>query len=139
MATKYTSNAKRVKYIMGELERSALKEIAKMLRKDAKSRIHNVTGTLAKNIGTWVRRNEGKMEIGVFTRDRAKKKGLTPAFHLHFLEFGTKNMNAKPFLVPAAKENIAQIRLIAGKHIKAIEDENIALGLIDEAEEISDD
>ncbi|MFA5715839.1 MAG: HK97-gp10 family putative phage morphogenesis protein [Candidatus Paceibacterota bacterium] len=46
------------------------------------------------------------------------------------MEFGGKNVPAKPFLTPAVKENINHIRLIAGKYFKEIEKENIDIGLI---------
>ena len=48
-------------------------------------------------------------------------------------------MSAKPFLRPSVLENIDQIRLIQGKYLKEIQDENRARGLINEAEEESND
>ena len=45
-------------------------------------------------------------------------------------EFGGKMVPAHPFLTPAAEENIAQIRIIAGKYFKEIEKENIEKGYV---------
>ena len=139
---KYESRKEDVKITMLELERAALKEVAKLLRKEVKKRVPVKTGTLKKNIGTWVKR-KGKdgphLQIGVYTAARAKRKGYKFAFHAHMLEFGTKKMRARPFLAPAVLENVDEIRKIQGKYLKEIEDENRAKGLIDEKEEISDE
>ena len=48
-------------------------------------------------------------------------------------------MGEKPFLRPSVFENIDQIRLIQGKYLSAIADENKAKGLINEAEEEAND
>jgi HK97 gp10 family phage protein len=139
MAVKYESRASEVKNVMAELERAALKEVAKFLRKEVKGRVPVGKGTLKKNIGSWVRKKDTVLQIGVYTRERAKKKGYKYAYHAHLVEFGTKKMSAKPFLRPAVMENIDQIRLIEGKYLKNIEEENRARGLIKEEEEIADD
>jgi HK97 gp10 family phage protein len=136
---KYISNAEGVKEVLSELERAALKEAGKFIRKEVKDRVPVDEGTLKKNVGTWVRKKDTSLQIGVYTRERAKKKKYTYAYHAHLVEFGTKKMAAKPFLRPAVMENIDQIRLIQGKYLKEIEDENRAKGLINEEEEIADD
>jgi hypothetical protein len=46
-------------------------------------------------------------------------------------EFGGRMVPPHPFLTPAAEENIAQIRIIAGKYFKEIEKENIEKGYVD--------
>ena len=138
MAVTFTSQAAEVKKVMRELERAALKDVAKFLRKEVKRRVPVDEGTLKKNVGTWVRKKETDLQIGIYTRDRAKRKGYKYAYHAHLIEFGTKKMAAKPFLRPSVMENIDQIRLIEGKYLKEIENENRARGLIREEEEISD-
>lgn len=135
----YTSNAKQVKHMLTELERAALKEVAKYLRKKMKSRVPFGQGVLKKNIGTWVVKKNASLQIGVYTRDRAKRKGYPYAYHAHLVEFGTKRTRANPFLSSTVMEHINQIRLIQGKYLKEIENENRAKGLIKEEEEIADD
>lgn len=141
MAVTYTSQAAEVKKVMRELERAALKEVAKFLRKEVKRRVPVDKGTLKKNVGTWVKKTKDgtpTLQIGVYTRDRAKKKGYKYAYHAMMVEKGTKKMPAKPYLVPSVMENIDQIRLIEGKYLSAIADENRARGLIAEEEEVAD-
>lgn len=146
----YVSNVDRVQYTIAELSRGALRDVAKLLR----ARIKEATpvqpgpagGTLRKNVGTWVRRGKDgtpRLQVGVYDRQRAKKKGYPYAFHAHLLEFGTVKMSAanggRGFIRPPVMDNIDEIQIITGKYLSAIEDENRALGLIDEDEEISDD
>lgn len=139
MTVRYESNASQVKYVMSELERTALKEVAKFVRKNAKGRVPVDKGILKKNIGTWVKKKDASLQIGVYTAERSKRKKYKGAYHAHLVEFGTVKMPAKAFLRPSVYENIDQIRLIMGQYIKKIEDENRARGLINEEEEIADD
>lgn len=138
-SVKFESNAKQVKYIMTELERAALKEVAKFLRKQVKARVPVKSGTLKKNVGTWVKKKDGSLQIGVYSRERAKRKKYTYAYHAHLVQFGTVKTKPVDFLRAPVMENIDQIRLIQGKYLKAIEDDNRARGLIQEEEEIADE
>lgn len=47
--------------------------------------------------------------------------------------------NGRGFLRSTVQDNIDEIQKIQGKYLSAIEDENRALGLIDEDEEVADD
>ena len=141
-SVRFISNAEGVKKAMQELERAALKDVAKFLRKEIKKTVSVDRGILKKNVGSWVRKlKDGtpKLQIGVYNRARARKKGYTYAFHAHLVEFGSVRSRAQPFLRPSVMDNIDQIRIIQGKHLKEIEDENRAKGLIQEEEEIADD
>lgn len=145
----YVSRSSEAKVVMTELERAALKEVAKFLRKEIKRRVPIGQGTLKRNVGTWVKLlKKGRMgekmgtpilQVGTYTRARAKKRGYKYAYHAHLIEFGTIKTAAQPFLRPSVMENIDQIRLIQGKYLKEIENENRARGLIQEGEEIADD
>lgn len=145
----YISKVDEVKDTMRELERAALKEVAKFLRKEVKNRVPVDQGILKRNVGTWIKTLKKSvggekmgtpvLQIGVYSRERAKKKKYTYAYHAHLVEFGTVKTRAQPFMRPAVMENIDQIRLIQGKYLKEIEDENRARGLINEEEEIADD
>jgi HK97 gp10 family phage protein len=138
-SVKYQSNAKQVKYVMTELERAALKEVAKFLRKGIKARVPVDEGVLKKNVGTWVKRKDGSLQVGVYSRERAKRKKYTYAYHAHLVQFGTVKTKPVDYLRAPVMESIDQIRLIEGKYLKAIEDENRARGLINEEEEIADE
>ena len=137
----FTSNSNEAKKILRELERAALKDVAKFLRKEIKRNVPVDQGTLKKNVGSWVKKVSGGspvLQIGVYTRARARKKGYVYAFHAHMVEFGTKYSSAQPFLRNSVMNNIDQIRIIQGKYLKSIEDENRARGLINEEEEVAD-
>jgi len=124
---------------MTELERAGLKEIAKILRKKVKAAVPVDQGVLKKNVGTWVKRKDGSLQIGVYTRDRARRKKYIYAYHAHLVEFGTKKMAARSFLKSTIMANLNDIIAVQAKYLKAIEDENRAKGLINPEEEISDD
>lgn len=140
-SVRFFSNREEVKKVMQELERAALKDVAKFLRKEIKHNVPVDEGILKKNVGSWVRKTSNGtpvLQLGVYTRARARKKGYTYAFHAHLVEFGTVKMRARPFLKFSVMNNITEIRLIQGKYLKEIENENRARGLIDEAEEVAD-
>lgn len=138
----YISSVDRAQYTLKELSRAALRDVAKLLRKRIKANVPIGEGTLEKNVGTWVRKSKDgtpRLQVGVYDRKRAKKKGYKYAFHAHLVEFGTRKMRARPFLRPTVMDNIDEIQKIEGQYLSAIEDENRAKGLIDESEEIADD
>lgn len=139
MSFEYKSNTAEVKKVMKELERAALKETAKFLRPIIKQAVPVRQGDLKKNVGTWVRRKDSSLQIGVYTRERAKRKGYKYAYHASLVHFGTRKTRAVPYLNNPIMQNIDQIRLIQGRYLKEIEDENRARGLIKEEEEIADD
>ena len=76
----FVSNVDRASYTIQELSRAALKDVAKLLRKRIKDATPVETGVLKKNVGTWVKKNsktgECELQVGVYNRDRAKKKDI---------------------------------------------------------------
>lgn len=56
-----------------------------------------------------------------------------------YYEFGSSKQPARPFIKTSVMENIDEIRRIQGQYLSAIEDENKALGLIEEVEEYIED
>jgi len=142
----FISNVERTQYTIKELSRAALRDVAKFLRKRIKQAVPVDQGILKKNVGTWVRKSKDgtpRLQVGVYDRTRARKKGYKYAFHAHLIEFGTSKMkaanNGRGFLKPTVYDNLDEIRKIEGQYLSAIEDENKILGLIDEEEEIRDD
>ena len=143
----YVSNVDQTQYTITELSRAALRDTAKLLRRRIKDNAPEDTGNLKRNVGSWVRKTEDSdvpyLQVGVYDRERAEKKGLKYAYYAIWQELGNSRMDAanggRGFIRPAVQDSIDDIRRIQGKYLSAIEDENKALGLIDEEEEIADD
>lgn len=136
----FVSHVDRAKYTLDELSRAALRDVAKFLRKLMKAAAPKDNRDLEKSIGTWVIKKHTKMQIGVYDKQRAKKKGLNYAgYYAHLLEFGSKKMRAQPYMRRTVMENIDTIRRIEAQYLEQIEDEIKAKALINEEEEIRDD
>jgi HK97 gp10 family phage protein len=136
----FTSNVDAVQYTIKELSRAALRDVGKLLRKDAKSRVPVDTGNLKKNIGTWVRKSDdggAYLQVGVYDRKRAQKKGMPYAFYAHMIEFGTSEHPANPFIKPSAMNNLTAIQQIEAKYLSALS--GTVSKDFDESEEIKDD
>ena len=139
----YISSVNRVMYTMDELERAALKDVAKFLRAEMRKRLKSTgsvkTRNLSRAVTSWVRKGsrgyQTKLQIGFYSNAKAKSRGLNPAFYGSMLEFGTKKLSARPWLRPAVYENIPKIIEIESKYLSGLEDEAKALRLIDEREE----
>lgn len=139
----FVSNVDACQYTLKELERAALRDSAKLVRKVMKNKVPKWMGVLKSNIASWVKKDRGtgevSLQVGVYSPRISKKKSKIPAYHTHLVEFGTVNMRAQPFIKPATLENISAIREIQGKYLSYIEDVEIAKKYIDEEEEISDE
>ena len=137
----YTSDVDRTIYTMQELNRAALKDVAKFVKSEMRKKLKVNKSidsrNLYRNVASWVRSRSGDLQIGVYSKDKAHSRGLKDPFYASFLEFGTKKMRAKPFMKVAVMENIDKIREIESKYIKYIEDEVKAKSIIDEREEES--
>jgi HK97 gp10 family phage protein len=141
VTVRYESNAKEVKKAIRMLEKKALRETAKYLRKLIKKTVPVDEGILKKNVGSWVKGKASEnpvLQIGVYTRDRAKRKGYQYAFHAHLVQFGTKKMKGTDYLRAPVFGNIDEIRQIQADFIKQIEDIK-ANGLPVEEDEVADD
>lgn len=123
----FTSNVDRAKYSINELSRRALFDIAKFLRKEMIIELKKLPGMrrskrIYNSAQYWVRRKETDLLIGF-------KHGTWYGIQQ---EFGDRNQPKRSILRNAVYPNIATIRLITGKYLSAVEDENRALGLISE-------
>jgi hypothetical protein len=130
----FTSNVDRAKYLLVELQRAALRDVAKFIRKRIIEQLKTLRGMrrskrLYSSTQYWVRRRETDLLIG-FKHD---------SWYGARQELGTKSMKSKSILRKTVHDNIDQIQLIQGKYLSAIENENKAKGLIDEEEAIGDD
>lgn len=130
----FVSSVDRAKYTINELSRAALKDVAKFLRRRLLDKLRRLPGMrrhrrLWASTQYWVRRRETDLQIG-FKHD---------SWYGAQQELGTRGQPRRGILRSTVMENIDQIRIIEGQYLSAIEDENRALGLIDEDEEVGDE
>lgn len=130
----YISNVDRAKYTLQELSRAALKDVAKFLRRRMVDELKKLPGMkrnkrIYNSTQYWVRKKDADLQIGI---KHDTWYGVNQ-------ELGSKNMPKKGVVRETTFKNIDEIRRIEGMYIKEIEDENRALGLINEEEETGDD
>ena len=127
----YLSGVDRCNYTIKELTRAALRDVGKYICKIARKNVPKDTGKARKSLQYWVRSKQDKPDMQI---------GYKPSgFYAGFFELGTDSHPKLAPLYSAVLDNIDEIRKIEGQYLSAIEDENRALGLIDEEETISDD
>jgi hypothetical protein len=130
----FTSNVDRMKYLLVELERAALRDTAKFIRKRVIEKLKSLPGMrgakrLYSSTQYWLRKRETDLQIG-FKHD---------TWYGVEQELGTSEQPKRSILTDTVYENIDQIRIIQGQYLSAIEDENRAKGLIDEREAVGDE
>lgn len=131
---KFISNVDRAKYTLAELERAALKDTAKFLRRRMVDKLKQLPGMrrskrIYSSTQYWVRRREADLQIGV----------KHDSWYGAHQELGTSKQPKRGVVRNTVLENINQIRIIQGQYLKAVEDENKARGLIDEEEGVGDE
>ena len=124
------SQVDRAKYLMVELNRAALRDIGKLVRRRALDDVRKLQGMKRGKrpphaFQYWVRKRDGNLQVGIKhdTWYGAKQ------------ELGTSKQPKRAILRNSAYNHVDDIRRIAGAYIKEIEDENRARGLIDENDE----
>ena len=128
----YTSNIDRASYTLKELSRAALRDVARMLKYKIRQEFNKLPGMKKQNkrfksaYQHWLRKNEGDLQLGI---KHNTWYGVDQ-------ELGTKNQPKRDILRSVVMNNLDEIRRIQGQYLSAIEDENRALGLINEGEEI---
>jgi HK97 gp10 family phage protein len=123
----FISSVDRIKYTLVELERAALRDTAKLIRKRMLVKLRKLPGMKRSkrpyaSTQFWIRKRETDLQIG-FKHD---------TWYGVKQELGTSNQPKRSILRDTTFENIEDIQRIQGKYLSAIEDENKALGLIDE-------
>lgn len=123
----FVSNVDRVNYTIEELIRAALRDSAKLIRKRMITKLRTLPGMkkskrIYNSTQYWVRKRECDLQIG-FKHD---------TWYGVLQELGSKNQPKRGILRDTVFENIDEIRRIQGAYLSAIEDENKALGLIDQ-------
>lgn len=130
----YISSVDKAQYTIEELTRAALRDVAKLCRKRMLEKLKKLPGLKRakrpyKSTQYWVRKKDCDLQIG-FKHD---------TWYGVLQELGDKNQPARHILRGTVLENIDEIRRIEGQYLQSIEDENKALGLIDEEEYVSGD
>ena len=125
----YISRVDRTKYLLSELTRAALKDVGKYVRNIMLTEARKLPGhrrgkRALKAFQFWVRKQETDLIVGI------KHNTWYGAQQ----ELGSSNQPRRDILRNAVYKNIDEIRRIEGMYLSAIEDENRALGLIDEEE-----
>jgi len=128
----YESNIDRVSYTLKELSRAALRDIARLIKYKIRTEFNKLPGMRKQTnrfkgaYQHWLRKNEGDLQIGI--------KANT--WYGVQQELGDRNQPKRDILRNAVMDSLDEIRRIEGQYLSAIEDENRALGLINEEEEI---
>lgn len=148
----YLSNVDRTAWTIKELSRAALRDVGKFVcntaRKQTRERFGRALGKTPGGrkraysaFGYWVRKIETDLQVGPkpntwygvlqelgdeFRGARKTKAGALFSF--------TARQPKRAILTTTVREHIDEIRLIEGQYLSAVEDENRALGLIDEGE-----
>lgn len=139
----YTSNADLVKKMLMDLETEALKIASKEFRKIIKDEVPVDEGVLKQNVATWVRKDrktgEVRLQIGIYDRERAKRKGYPYAYHAHLVHFGTAKSQAKPFLRDGVFNNIEKIRELQTSQLAKINNLKDGINSNDLEDEVDDD
>lgn len=130
----YVSNVDRAQYTLRELMRGALRDIGKLLRRRMLDKARTMPGMrrgkrIPNAFQYWNRRIEADLQIGI----------KHETWYGTEQELGTSNQPKRSIVRSTTYENILEIRKIAGMYIKEIENENRAMGLIDESEAVGDD
>lgn len=130
----FISSVDRAQYTIRELTRAALKDVAKLLRKHMVQELKNLPGMkrhrrIYSSTQYWVRKRDCDLQIGV----------KHDAWYGVNQELGTKGMPKKGVIRETTFKHIDDIRRIEGQYLSAIENENRALGLINEDEEVGDE
>lgn len=123
----FVSNVDRIQFTLVELQRAALRDVAKFIRKRMIEKLKKLPGMrrskrLYSSTQFWVRKRETDLQIG-FRHD---------SWYGARSELGTHGQPARNILRDTVFENLDEIRRIEGAYLSAIENENKALGLIDE-------
>ena len=129
----FVSNVDRAQYTIKELTRRALFDVAKFIRKEMIKELKKMPGMkrhkrIYNSTQYWVRKKEGDLQIG-FKHD---------SWYGVHQELGTRKQPRRNILRNTVFNNIDKIRLIEGQYLSAIENENKALGLINEDEYTSE-
>lgn len=106
------SNVDRIQYTLKELERTALRDVGKLVCKRSRQKIKRRSGRLAKNTQYWVRSKQEVPDLQV---------GFKPGgFYGLYQEIGTNKYPKIGALSDAAESNIKDIIKIEQQYLSAV-------------------
>lgn len=131
----YTSNVDACQYYLHELNRAALRDVAKFVKAEFRKAYYSIfkrhSGDGGRSISYVVLASKSttapRVEMGL-------KHGKVDGFYSYFQEFGTSKTPKLGLLTHAVEDNVAKIVEIESKYLSGLEDEATALSLIDEKE-----
>lgn len=131
----YTSNVDACQYYIHELNRAALRDVAKFVKKKFREKYYSVfekhSGDGGKAVNYVVKSSASttapRVEIGL-------KTGKQDGFYAYFQELGSSKQPRLGILQSCVEDNIAQIVEIESKYLSGLEDEAAALSMIDEGD-----
>ena len=131
----YTSNVDAAQYYIHELNRAALRDVGKFVKKRFREAYYEHfarhSGRAGKAVNYAVKASKSttapRVEIGL-------KPSKIDGFYAYFQEFGSSHTPKLGLLRGTGEGNIAQIVEIESKYLSALEDEATALSMIDESE-----
>lgn len=119
----YKSSVDAVQYTLQELTRGALRDVGRFIVKEYKIQVYRVlkkrTGNIAKNIGSWTRKNQCDLVVGM------NKVGKhVDGFYGSFYEVGAGNNPKLGILRSAVLNNIDNIIDIEKQYLSGLNDEH---------------
>lgn len=132
----FTESVDRANYLITELTRAALRDVAKYVLRIVRANVRAISGQTKKmryagmRYQYWLRKREGDLQLGI----ENTAKGAESAWWADQAELGTAGQPKRGFLRTAVYDNIDMIRKIESQYLSAIEDELNAASMIDEEE-----
>lgn len=131
----YTSNVDACQYYIHELNRAALRDVAKFVKRTFRDKYYSVfkkhSGDGGRAVSYVVKSSPSttapRVEIGL-------KSGKQDGFYAYFQELGTSTQPRLALLESSVEDNIAQIIEIESKYLSGLEDEALALSMINEGD-----
>lgn len=139
----FESSVDKVNYLLNELTRAALRDVAKLIRKRTIEKMKTMPGMKRSKrtyraLGYWVRKKEADLQIG-YGNSKHGTSGDT--WYAIQAELGLDNQPKRAFLRDTVFENIPLIVEIESKYLSSLESEAEALKQIRDTEEqeVTDD
>jgi HK97 gp10 family phage protein len=139
----FVSSVNKVEYLLSELTRAALKDVAKLIRKRTIEKMKTMPGMRRSKrtyraLGFWVRKKETDLQIGY---GNSKRGTSGDAWYAIQAELGLDNQPKRAFLRNTVFENIPTIIEIQSKYLSSLESDAAALKQIKDVEdqEVTDD
>ena len=135
------SNVDRANYLITELTRAAMRDVAKYVLKIVRKNVKNINRYTSKmryastRYQYWIRKKETDLQLGI----ENTAKGAETAWWADQSELGTAGQPKRGFLRSAVYDNIEMIRKIEAQYLSAIEDEMNAAAMCDEEENDPED